>query len=298
MFLKEFFYFTKSDRKVILFLLVSVTVVSGLFFYVGGDKRTTELTREDSLTVAYLPLSSGEYEHDHITYRIDGGQKAELFSFDPNTADSTALLKLGLRPWQVRNIYKYRAAGGVYRRPTDFARLYGLTQKQYKAMEPYIHIGADYLPAALLAAKERIPERDTIQYPVKLKANEKLPLNTADTAALRKVPGIGRYYAREIAWYRDRLGGFYRVDQLKEIEGFPEEALAYFTVSGGAIRKLNVNKLTLNQLKRHPYISFYQAKAIADYRRLKGPLTSLNDLKLLKDFTQTDIERLSHYVEY
>ncbi|WP_315341895.1 helix-hairpin-helix domain-containing protein [Hoylesella oralis] len=298
MFLKEFFYFTKSDRKVILFLLVSVTVVSGLFFYVGGDNRTTELAREDSLTVAHLPLSSGEYEHDHITYRIDGGQKAELFSFDPNTADSTALLKLGLRPWQVRNIYKYRAAGGVYRRPTDFARLYGLTQKQYKAMEPYIHIGADYLPAALLAAKERVPERDTIQYPVKLKANEKLPLNTADTAALRKVPGIGRYYAREIAWYRDRLGGFYRVDQLKEIEGFPEEALAYFTVSGGAIRKLNVNKLTLNQLKRHPYISFYQAKAIADYRRLKGPLTSLNDLKLLKDFTQTDIERLSHYVEY
>ena len=298
MFLKEFFYFTKSDRKVILFLLVSVTVVSGLFFYVGGDKRTTELTREDSLAVVHLPLSSGEYEHDHITYRIDGGQKAELFSFDPNTADSTALLKLGLRPWQVRNIYKYRAAGGVYRRPTDFARLYGLTQKQYKAMEPYIHIGADYLPAALLAAKERVPERDTIQYPVKLKANEKLPLNTADTAALRKVPGIGRYYAREIAWYRGRLGGFYRVDQLKEIEGFPEEALAYFTVSGGAIRKLNVNKLTLNQLKRHPYISFYQAKAIADYRRLKGPLTSLNDLKLLKDFTQTDIERLSHYVEY
>lgn len=298
MFLKEFFYFTKSDRKVILFLLVSVTVVSGLFFYVGGDNRTTELTREDSLAVAHLPLSSGEYEHDHITYRIDGGQKAELFSFDPNTADSTALLKLGLRPWQVRNIYKYRAAGGVYRRPTDFARLYGLTQKQYKAMEPYIHIGADYLPAALLAAKERVPERDTIQYPVKLKANEKLPLNTADTAALRKVPGIGRYYAREIAWYRDRLGGFYRVDQLKEIEGFPEEALAYFTVSGGAIHKLNVNKLTLNQLKRHPYISFYQAKAIADYRRLKGPLTSLNDLKLLRDFTQTDIERLSHYVEY
>ncbi|WP_315578113.1 helix-hairpin-helix domain-containing protein [Hoylesella oralis] len=298
MFLKEFFYFTKSDRKVILFLLVSVTVVSGLFFYVGGDKRTTELTREDSLAVAHLPLSSGEYEHDHITYRIDGGQTAELFPFDPNTADSTALLKLGLRPWQVRNIYKYRAAGGVYRRPTDFARLYGLTQKQYKAMEPYIHIGADYLPAALLAAKERVLERDTIQYPVKLKANEKLPLNTVDTAALRKVPGIGRYYACEIAWYRDRLGGFYRVDQLKEIEGFPEEALAYFTVSGGAIRKLNVNKLTLNQLKRHPYISFYQAKAIADYRRLKGPLTSLNDLKLLKDFTQTDIERLSHYVEY
>ena len=298
MFLKEFFYFTKSDRKVILFLLALVVVVTTLFFYIGNDTTTTQLTREDSLSMVNTSLSPRQHSYATVTYRVEADHEAELFPFDPNTADSTALLKLGLKPWQVRNIYKYRAAGGVYRQPTDFARLYGLTQKQYKAMEPYIHIGADYLPAALLAAKERVPERDTIQYPVKLKANEKLPLNTADTAALRKVPGIGRYYAREIAWYRDRLGGFYRVDQLKEIEGFPEEALAYFTVSGGAIRKLNVNKLTLNQLKRHPYISFYQAKAIADYRRLKGPLTSLNDLKLLKDFTQTDIERLSHYVEY
>ena len=296
--IKEFFYFNKSDRKVLLFLLLLTACISLLFLYVDDDNNTTELTHEDSLSVANIPPASHGYGYTPVTYRVNGGQEAELFPFDPNTADSTALLKLGLKPWQVRSIYKYRAAGGVYRCPTDFARLYGLTQKQYKAMEPYIRISADYLPAALLAVKERVPERDTIQYPVKLKANEKLPLNTADTAALRKVPGIGRYYAREIAWYRDRLGGFYRVDQLKEIEGFPEEALAYFTVSDRTIRKLNVNKLTLNQLKRHPYISFYQAKAITDYRRLKGPLTSLNDLRLLKDFTQTDIERLSHYVEY
>lgn len=298
MFLKEFFYFTKSDRKVILFLLALVVVVTTSFFYIGNDTTTTQLTREDSLSMVNTSLSPRQHSYATVTYRVEADHEAELFPFDPNTADSTALLKLGLKPWQVRNIYKYRAAGGVYRQPTDFARLYGLTQKQYKAMEPYIHISADYLPASLLSPKERVQDRDTIQYPVKLKANEKLPLNTADTAALRKVPGIGKYYAREIVWYRDRLGGFYRVEQLKEIEGFPGEALAYFTVSEQAIRKFNVNKLTLNQLKRHPYINFYQAKAIADYRRLHGPLTSLNDLRLLKDFTQNDMERLSHYVEY
>ena len=62
--------------------------------------------------------------------------------------------------------------------------------------------------------------------------------------------------------------------------------------------KIAVNRLTLNQLKRHPYINYYQAKAITDSRRLRGPLKSLADLRLLKDFTPEDMERLSHYVEF
>ena len=61
---------------------------------------------------------------------------------------------------------------------------------------------------------------------------------------------------------------------------------------------MNVNKLTLNELKRHPYLNFYQARAINDYRRLKGPLKSLDDLSLLPDFTPQDIERLRPYVEF
>jgi DNA uptake protein ComE-like DNA-binding protein len=61
---------------------------------------------------------------------------------------------------------------------------------------------------------------------------------------------------------------------------------------------MNLNKLTLNQLRRHPYINFYQARAICDYSRLKGPLQSLGQLRLLNDFTPTAIERLQPYVEF
>jgi len=221
-----------------------------------------------------------------------------LFPFDPNTADSTQLLRLGLKPWQVQSIYKYRARGGVYRQPKDFARLYGLSVDDYRRLEPYIRIEGDFRPAAEVIADEQHASRDTIAYPVKLKPSEHLSLNAADTAQLRKVPGIGRYYAREIARYRQQLGGFVNVNQLREIDNFPEEALPYFTIGNAPVRKMNVNKLTLNELKRHPYLNFYQARAINDYRRLKGPLKSLDDLSLLPDFTPQDIERLRPYVEF
>ena len=157
-------------------------------FIVGGDGEDTILDTEDTLSQRDLPYSS-YYSHANRHYIEAENRQVERFAFDPNTADSTELLRLGLHYWQVRNIYKYRAAGGVYRRPADFARLYGLTRKQYRELEPYIHISSDYAPAAGLFAEERHERRDTThRYPTKLKVGEQLDLNLSDTTALQRVP--------------------------------------------------------------------------------------------------------------
>jgi serine/threonine protein kinase len=114
----------------------------------------------------------------------------------------------------------------------------------------------------------------------KLRPGETVVLNTADTTALKTIPGIGPYYARKIVQYGQRLGGYVNVDQLDEIEDFPSEVKSFLVVCGAHPQKLNLNKLSLNELKRHPYITFFMARAITDYRRLHGPLHSLSDLRL------------------
>ncbi|MBR7030596.1 MAG: helix-hairpin-helix domain-containing protein [Prevotella sp.] len=143
-------------------------------------------------------------------------------------------------------------------------------------------------------------ERDSVvaHYQVKLKAGEHVVLNTADTTQLKMVPGIGSYFARKVVQYGERLGGYVSVDQLDEIENFPLDAKDYLVIENAQPHKLNVNTLSLNDLKKHPYINFYQARAITDYRRLHGPLISLQDLRLSKDFPPEVIERLTPYVEY
>ena len=320
--IREFFYLQKSDRKVILTLLLVIVVALTVIFFAGGESDG-----EDS-----KELKSGEhaYHSEKILTDspLDTPKKAELFPFDPNTADSTQLLRLGLQSWQVRNIYKYRAAGGIYRQKTDFARLYGLTVKQYRELEPYIRISDDYLPASTLLKQERRTSqgsfsqnrgnwtrnqrdrsRDFVRQnlgPVpsiphnspKLRPGETIVLNTADTTALKTIPGIGPYYARKIVQYGQRLGGYVNVDQLDEIEDFPSEAKSFLVVCDAHPQKLNLNKLSLNELKRHPYINYFMARAITDYRRLHGPLHSLNDLRLSRDFPQEVIERLEPYVEF
>lgn len=294
--LKDLFYLNRSDRSVLLFFLVLAMAAIAVIALSDGDETSSSFPNADSASMAH---GQTPYAADARSpyYNVDA-RTPELFAFDPNTADSTTLLRLGLQPWQVRNIYKYRAAGGVYRRPLDFARLYGLTRKQYLALEPYIRISADYTPASSLYQHEPRPSVDTVHhYRHKLSAGESVDLNTADTTLLQRVPGIGSYFARQIVNYRNRLGGFYSSRQLLEIDDFPQQALPFFKASGTP-NKLNVNQLTLNELKRHPYLNYYQARAIVDYRRLRGPLKSLDDLRLLRDFTPADMERLSHYAAF
>lgn len=302
MMLKEFFYFQKSDRRILLFFIVLAVIALTLIWALGGQDVTNDVAETlpgDSLRA--VPESGKTPNGTRQTYVYDTGERhVERFPFDPNTADSTTLLRLGLQPWQVKNIYRYRAKGGIYRKPSDFARLYGLTAKEYRELEPYIRISDDYRPAAEVITDRRTEPyvRDTIRYPQKLKEGELVALNSADTTLLKRVPGIGSYYARRIVWYRDKLGGYYSTAQLLEIDGFPESALPYFSIGEASIRKININKLSQAQLRQHPYISYLQARDIAEYRRQRGNISDINQLRLLKDFTQRDFERLRHYVEY
>ena len=293
----------RNDSIIILVCLIAIAAFL-IGKKVGSKEDYTEVVPED--TAAFQSNWGRGERHSasraHIYYNVEE-KKAERFVFDPNTADSTQLLRLGLRPFIVRNIYKYSAKCGRFRKPEDFARMYGLGKEEYKSLAPYIKISSDYQPASTLFEKKQHERavRDTMRiaiYPEKLKQNEQVELNCNDTNMLKKVPGVGSYYARRVVEYGKRLGGYVRVGQLMEIEGFPDEALSYFKMGEAEIQKINLNTFTLNRLKSHPYVSFFQAKAIVDYRRLRGHIKSLDDLSLLKEFPPQAIEKLKPYVEF
>lgn len=311
---KDFVYLQRNDRQALL-VISSVMVISCLLVFIIGKAplQTAENDIDSTQTTIIRQATQQQPAYYH-----DGKALTEAFPFDPNTADSTCLKRLGFKPWQIKSILHYRAKGGVYSRPSDLARIYGMTKKQYEALLPFIKISDEYKPASdfygnepyyhptryskehvsSAASSQATVDTNKYSYPHKLKAGQTISINTADTTELQKIPGIGAYYARRIISYRDRLGGFASIEQLKEIEDIPETALVFMTIDTQQINKLNINKLTLNQLRKHPYINFYQAKAICDYRRIKGPLKSLAELKLLKDFPPAEIERLQPYVSY
>ena len=174
-------------------------------------------------------------------------------------------------------------------------------RKPYRERTVYVHTKVIYRDTAYQRGHRLADaDRDSVvaHYQEKIRKGEHIVLNKADTSALKTVPGIGPYFARKVMDYGERLGGYVSVDQLDEIEDFPLDAKDYLVIENPSPHKLNINRLSLNDLRRHPYINFYQARAITDYRRLHGPIRSLDDLRLSKDFPQEAIARLKPYVEY
>lgn len=250
----------------------------------------------------------------------------ESFPFDPNTADSTTLLRLGLAPWQVQSIYKYRAKHGRYHTPEDFQRLPGMTPELWERLGKYVTIGEKFRymkvkprkshpqseefidsspqKSVLSTDADTVVKTDSLapdtarRYPEKFQELTQVDINVADTVLLKKIPNIGSFRAGQIVAYREKLGGYTHVEQVMESCEMPDDVLEWFTLVPQPVKTIDVNSLTVRQFMRHPYISFYQARAIVEHRKDHGPLKQIEDLLSLKNFTPKDIERLRPYVVF
>ena len=136
------------------------------------------------------------------------------------------------------------------------------------------------------------------------KTDEMVELNSADTTRLKMLRGIGSGYAKMIVAYREKLGGFYKAEQLLEVYKFPDETYQkikhQLSVDTTLIRKIKINQTTVKQLKSHPYISYYQALSIVENRELQPAMryNSLYDMVVDEDLKEEDILRVAPYFSF
>jgi DNA uptake protein ComE-like DNA-binding protein len=287
----------KNQRRGLLLLVFAVLLfavwrVAPLLSGTQGDILLTP-SEADSLSRFQGRLQAAKVKRGTET-------EAELFPFDPNHADSLTLRRLGLAAWQVGNMMKYRAKGGVWRSAEDLRRLYGLTERQYARLRPYVRIAPQDRPAPRAEYTHPYgtprPEKPEYAKVEKYPEGTILPLNAADTTELQRIPGIGSYYARKICGYRERLGGFVSLSQLDEVEGLPAGVSRWFTLDGGgSVRRIQVNRADFKTLVRHPYLDYEQTKAICNHIRHYGKLRGWSDLRLYTCFTEKDFRRLAPY---
>ena len=279
-------YLTPSQRRALLALtlLVVAATLAVWFWHRRHPRAAVRPLPADTLTAATATT------------------QGTLHPFDPNTADSATLVRLGLTPRLARRICRYRAAGGRFRHARDLARIYGMDTAALRRLRPYIRIAA--APGANPSFRKPRPLEKShyayTPYPSrKLPRGRQLDLNAADSAELLRVPGVGPYFARRIVRYRQRLGGFVSPEQLREIPNLPDSVQTWFRVTAErAQRPLRLNTATFRELLRHPYLNYEQVKAIVNYRERQGALQTLQELSLSEAFTPVDLERLTPYVSF
>ena len=288
-------FLSRSEKRGLLLLLFLLLCVCGGMLYVGMSERvgtSVQLSPEDVAELeAFATLTK-----ERIKRQEEVRMPVQSFPFNPNTADSMTLLRVGLKPWQVKNLMAYRRAGGRWKDADDFKRLYGLSDEEFQRLRPYVQI-PPAVKEVYFTEHDRA-RQDSLHHlrPEKFTQLTVLDLNTVDTLTLRKIPGIGVGYSRSIVSYRERLGGFVSVAQLKDIEGLPARIEEWFSVEEQvAVRTISINKSDFKTLVRHPYLSYEQVKVITTHIRKYGPLRSWKDLQLYPEFTPQDFERLTPY---
>lgn len=314
---RDFFFYTRNQRRGILLLVAAIVAVWTVNWWLRPAERSfpqTDAAYMDSLMADYKDfLASVKYQDSIQEQRLKSQDKPanrpELRPFDPNEADSALLCRIGLPGWMARNVVRYRQKGGVFRKPEDFRRIYGMTDERFEMLRPYIRIArrdtattpaiADKIqPDTTSKDSTRKPAIPLFQHVRKYPAGTIIELNQADTTELKKIPGVGSVIARMIVKYRTRLGGYYSVSQLKDIRLRADLLEPWFRVDTTAIRRINLNRGGTASLRRHPYINFYQARAIVEWRKEHGPLKDLTPFEQHPDFTKEDLERLRHYVRF
>ncbi len=310
-FVRDYFTFSRNERKgvIILLLIIFVLAIANkMIFYLEKpatlnkalfDSAKHELAAfSDSvnLETQTKELKSGirSSADDNLPINSSGKEKNEtypgkeaavqLFKFDPNKCSDLDFQNLGFSEKQVRAIRKYIDAGAVFRSAEDFFRIKVITEKQKETIGRWIEIERENGKVTESKAKSKSME---------------VELNSADSVALEQLPGIGKALSKRIVKYRDLLGGFYSIDQLKEVYGLSESAINQIEnkirIDKQLIRKVDFNFGEMGDLSRHPYIKRNLAGKIIKFRSKYG---KISDLAVLKDslvLTGEEYERIEPY---
>ncbi|RYF82997.1 MAG: helix-hairpin-helix domain-containing protein, partial [Chitinophagaceae bacterium] len=210
--------------------------------------------------------------------------------FDPNMISAEDWKKLGLRDKTIATILNFRSKGGKFRKPEDIKKIWGLFPDEAERLMPYVQIAQ-----AAPAYEQRMPTYANTVKPTLAH----IDINAADSNAFIALPGIGSKLSQRIINFRNRLGGFYDVEQVKETFGLHDSVFQkikpMLQVDGG-VKRININTATLEELKMHPYIKYHLANAMVQYRQQHGNFSTVDDLRRIMIVTDEIFKKLRPYL--
>lgn len=172
-----------------------------------------------------------------------------LEQFDPNTITTQEMGKMGLPRSAWQGIVSFRTKYRPFKERQDIYKVYGIDSSLADLILPWLEIKADSIQV--------------------VQSNEPIDINCADSVLLSRVPGLGPYRAKRILDWRTRLGGFHSLNQLLVhhiIDSLQLPQVEQGVYCGPLQGYVYLNYDDLEALQAHPYINYYLARNIIDFR--------------------------------
>ena len=326
--IRDYFGFSHRESRgfIVLVFLTLLCLLIPVAYRFLADRKPIDTTaadqhKLDSLVAlmqaeeAKQPQFGSRTEKDKTT--AEHFSEPKLFRFDPNTVSVAGWQQMGMPRWLAERIDKYRSKGGQFRKKEDLLRIYDFPPDLYDQIEPYITLKetprsgqfASNRPGSKPYGNEPYKPTERTPYPTRpaypdraaKPALQPFDINTADTAQLIALKGIGSTLAGRIVKFRDAMGGFISTEQFRDIYGLDSLALSELQTFGkiqSSVRKIPVNTASAEELDRHPFLSRKQAQIIVNYREQHGAYTSAESLKPIRILDAKTIEKIAPYLEF
>ena len=286
---KSHFWYNKSQRNGILFLLAFIVLLQSVYFFV--DFPSKELTDEEKIEIAFY-----ESRLDSLALLKAEKKLFEFTPFNPSFIDDSKGEQLGMSVAEIDRLLLFRKEGNYINSVKQFQQVTLVSDSLLASMSPYFKF-----PDWVVNQKKNTSDYKTRIFKTIVTPKEKRDLNMVTATDLREVHGIGETLSTRIIKYRTSIKGFLNDDQLSEVYGLKKEVLdkllQQFTVlSEPKIEKLNVNTATFKEVLHLPYIDYELTKKIFQYKDEFAEIQSIEELKNIEGFPLEMFDRIALYL--
>ena len=258
--------------------LIVVTLLATFFFVYKPQKKHNYNEQTDTIV---------QFNSDTLPHIVKQPKH-----INPNTATLEDFLQIGLTRIQANNCINYRNKGGHFYKKDDLKKIYSISEDDFARIEPFITIPKTNKPLEIKTTNDKKTVTKTINT---------VNINVCDTTELMQLPKIGSFRARKIIERRERLGGFYSVEQLCDINSLDSsvvaEIRAYIIIDTAAIRKININTASFKEIVAHPLISYEQTKKIMQYKSIVKNISNPEELLINNILEREEYEKIKFYVK-
>ena len=308
-FVADYLSFSKRERTGIIVLVSLIGFFMGIPFlypfFINPYPTDAKIFEKQIASLSIKQLDStkqfqrlsvdGKYKESDYKLSYSRGEKVALFYFDPNTANIEELKKLGFREKTITTIRNFLSKGGKFYKSEDIGKVWGLHPDEVKRLIPFIKIknsqGAHF------------PEENDFKKKLLIATTHSMipiDVNTADTSEFISLKGIGSKLSQRIINFRDKLGGFYSVEQVGETFGLPDSTFQkikpQLKITSTAVKKININTADIELFKIHPYVRYAIGNAIIRYRSQHGNFSAVADIKKIITITEDIFNKAAPYL--
>jgi DNA uptake protein ComE-like DNA-binding protein len=223
-FLKPHFWYHKSQRKGVLFLVSSVLLMQAIFIFVDFSKKEIVFFEEEEVVALQVKI-------DSLKKAALKKKKQKRRSFNPNYLTDYKAAKLGMSIDEIDRLLLFRKQHKFINSIENFKQVTLVSDSLLDAISPYFKF-----PDWVVKSQKRDISKKRFLSNVRGHSNrnfkisttnlnkatiKKINVNTASFKEILSTPYVTYDLCKKIVEYRAEVAELQAIEELKNIEGFP-----------------------------------------------------------------------------